>query len=496
MARQYNNAKTYLASVGYSLTISLDDFIETKNVIFSCKNNHSTTLVVGSYINKKSKCKKNPEDLCTECVNDKFKKDRFETEKKKILESTGHTLVSLKDRENAIYICGNCGKENDTWLSCLHTNKGCCPHCQNEKFKNKEEDVIERLKKAGVSLVEYKDCHNVKIKCQCGNQFITSLYDIKRGRLCPECKLDRTKKTNLIRYGVENPFQSKEIKEKIKAVCLEKYGVEHHLKNKDILEKVKKTNLDKYGVQYIFHTKEAVKKAKETMIKKYGVEFPLQSEFVQAKIRQTFLNTIGYEYPLLSPELRTIYLQRSKEEITKKYGVDSYFKSDEFMTNYPIYWQRSRETCLDKYGVDFPMQHPSVFSKQQKSSFLKKKYIFPSGRVAYVMGYEPECIDLLLNDYKEDEIIVETVDIPTIDYINTKEQKAVYYPDIMLPDKLIEVKSTYTYNKDLDNNKRKFKACVKKGYNIDVWIFNGKKKLITIISYSKNGPVMEIDMSE
>jgi hypothetical protein len=224
------------------------------------------------------------------------------------------------------------------------------------------------------------------------------------------------------------------------------------------------------------------------MMEKYNVEYPLQSSFIHAKIKQTFIQKIGYEYPLLCPKVREIF----KKKVFDKYGVDSYFKTDEFVFNYPIYWQRSRETCLDKYGVEYPIQHPEIFSKCQQSTFSSKKYTFPNGRICYIRGYEPRCIDILLKnkEYDQDDIIVETVDIPVISYTKLKkdeitEQSAKYFPDILLPDKLIEIKSTYTYNKDLENNRRKFEACVNQGYNIDVWIFD-EKNLIEIQHHYKN----------
>jgi hypothetical protein len=51
---------------------------------------------------------------------------------------------------------------------------------------------------------------------------------------------ENRKKTNLEKYGVENPFQSEEIKGKIKNANLEKYGVENPQQNKNIKEKTKK----------------------------------------------------------------------------------------------------------------------------------------------------------------------------------------------------------------------------------------------------------------
>lgn len=532
MSRQYSNIKTYLEVYGYILDSSLEDVTESKKVIFRCKYNHSTTLTFNSYMNKKAKNKTTPEKLCTECEKSTSKESQFLLEKNIILEQCGHTLISLKDRENAVYICGNCEKENKTWLTNLHSNKGCCPSCQNQKFKNKEEDVVERIDKFGVTLINYEDCHNIQVVCKCGEEFDTSLSDIERGRLCIKCKGSRTKETNVKLYGHENTFQVPEFKEKMKETCLVKYGETHHMKNKEILNKAKQTNKERYGCEFVFHTIEAVRKGRETMVAKYGVEFPLQSEFIIAKVRQTFLDTIGYEYPLLCPEIREFCIIESKKTLTEKYGVDSYFKTeifkkfmddnriiiqekvkktlmdrygvdsyfktDEFISNYPIYWQRSRETCLDKYGVEFPIQNPEIYSKCIKSLFSKNEYTFPSGRKSFVRGYEPQCIDILLKDYSEDEIIVETIDIPVIKYQKTKngkDQDAVYYPDVLLPTKLIEVKSTYTYNRDPENNERKFKECVVQGFDIELWMFNGKKELMWIRSYTKEFPNGKITLN-
>ena len=59
-------------------------------------------------------------------------------------------------------------------------------------------------------------------------------------------KEEKTKITNLKKYGVKNVFQSDEIKSKIKKINLSKYGVDHLLKNKDIFEKQGKIVQEKY----------------------------------------------------------------------------------------------------------------------------------------------------------------------------------------------------------------------------------------------------------
>lgn len=71
--------------------------------------------------------------------------------------------------------------------------------------------------------------------------------------------------------------------------------------------------------------------------------------------------------------------------------------------------------------------------------------------------------------------------MPIINYIiNNKEHR--YYHDIyILKDNLIiEVKSDYTYKKDLIKNILKALATRKLEYNFETWIFNQKHELLII----------------
>ncbi len=53
----------------------------------------------------------------------------------------------------------------------------------------------------------------------------------------------------------------------------------------------------------------------------------------------------------------------------------------------------------------------------------------------------------------------------------------VYFPDIYIPESnvIIEVKSDYTYEKELDKNIAKSQASVECGYNFQFWIYDEKK---------------------
>ena len=99
----------------------------------------------------------------------------------------------------------------------------------------------------------------------------------------------------------------------------------------------------------------------------------------------------------------------------------------------------------------------------------------PIGNVRNIQGYEHYALRDLLKIYKEDEIITLRKDIPRIPYIFNSKNK-YYFPDIYIPheNKIIEVKSTWTYKRDLDINKLKSEATINSGYNYETWIYDDK----------------------
>ena len=144
-------------------------------------------------------------------------------------------------------------------------------------------------------------------------------------------------KTNLKKYGVENPFQSEKIKEKIKETNLEKYGVENPQQLKEIKEKTMLTNLEKYGAAHTFQSEEIKEKIKETILERYGVEYAMESKQVQETMKQNNL---------------------------KKYGVTSIAKL-------PSVKEKIKETCLEKYGAEHALQNKEVYSTLKKTNLVK-----------------------------------------------------------------------------------------------------------------------------
>lgn len=162
------------------------------------------------------------------------------------------------------------------------------------------------------------------------------------------------------------------------------------------------------------------------------------------------------------------------ETMLKNYGVSNYFSSKEFR-EYIIKYN------LDKYGVESQMQDPEVFMKNKKTRRDYRDYVCPSGDVRRIQGYEDMALDILLKDYNESEIIDCKSKIPDFFYYLDGKKKR-YYPDIYIPseNKIIEIKSWWTYNKEVNRDLKK-QSVLDSGYKYEFWIFNSRKHKQLII---------------
>jgi hypothetical protein len=65
---------------------------------------------------------------------------------------------------------------------------------------------------------------------------------------CNSCKVIKSEKTSLLKWGVRNPMQNEEVKQKLRDSLLDKYGVSWYSKTPDWLVKFKNTSHIKWGV--------------------------------------------------------------------------------------------------------------------------------------------------------------------------------------------------------------------------------------------------------
>ena len=175
-----------------------------------------------------------------------------------------------------------------------------------------------------------------------------------------KCGFVKAKQSNLIKYGVENVFQSNIIKDKIKETCTDKYGVENPSQSNIIKEKKKETTQQNYGVEHFSKTDKYKDKIKETCIDRYGVEYIFQSNKIKDKIKETCIDRYGVENPSQSKFIK----EKKKETLLKNYGVEHFSKTDEFK-------DKVRETSLYRYGVNSYTQTSEYIEKTKQTNLYK-----------------------------------------------------------------------------------------------------------------------------
>ena len=349
-----------------------------------------------------------------------------------------------------------CGSESEKKFICIADTSGaiCNISCPNSKkpciiYNNTLLSSISERDNARI-IGTYE---NISIKskityiCKCGKEYTKPFRTIvnRNGLICKVCtvilQIENVKATNLLKYGTEYTFQSKIVKEKIKLTNLERYGCESPMQNKEVREKTKKTNLVKYGVENTMQNEDVKSKMRITNIERYGSECSLNNKEVQDKIKNTMMIRHGVEHNFQAGELR----------------------------------DKRKETFLAKYGVEHPAQNLEIQAKSERNALKYKEYKMPSGIIKKVQGYEHFALDELVKTYKEEQLKTDRKDVPRVEYM-MEEKKHFYFPDIYIPheNKIIEVKSTWTFKKKNDITMAKAKSCKEKGYCFELWVYDGK----------------------
>jgi len=180
--------------------------------------------------------------------------------------------------------------------------------------------------------------------------------------------------------------------------------------------------------------------------------------------KQTCLKKYGVENVMLINDVK----EKLKTTVMELYGVDNISKLENIKNKKII-------TCLKKYGVENPNHIKEVRDKILKSGYQSKSYILPSGKEVKIQGYEWMFLDEYFNNGGlEEDISTQGKDIDKIWYYAEDDKKHRYYPDFYIKstNTIIEVKSVYTYNKDLNKNLLKERACLDMGYEFEFKIYN------------------------
>jgi hypothetical protein len=191
-----------------------------------------------------------------------------------------------------------------------------------------------------------------------------------------------------------------------------------------------------------------VNKILETTMKNNGVMYSLKCQKIFEKMKKTNMKKYGVEY---NSQIETVKIKKAK-------------------------------TFLKKYGVEHPSQNSEIAEKISKNAYKSCDYIFPSGKVNRIQGYEHYALGFLLNNenINEDDIITGCKNVPTIWYNDENGKKHRHYVDIFIPsqNKCIEVKSTWTAEKKKDCIFLKQNAGKDLGYKYEIWVYDGKGNIV------------------
>jgi hypothetical protein len=196
------------------------------------------------------------------------------------------------------------------------------------------------------------------------------------------------------------------------------YGVDNVSKNEDIKKKVKKS-MKENNTDYGFRSQQY----KDTLMKNYGVTNPSNSLNVQLKKEKTCF---------------------------KNYGVINPFQSDTIKN-------KICDILMKKYGVRYPAQSYEIHKKQESGFVLKHHQTGLYYRGSYEKHFIDYCIDknIKIDNFKG-----------SIDYyFDGKNRK--YFPDFLIKETntVIEIKSSYTYECEKEQNEAKKEATINNGYN-------------------------------
>lgn len=499
--------------------ISCDLTKKNKYITFKCScNYHYEDTINWEFFNKGVRC--------YECENikrannnlDKKLKTEWKAEniKNRMKDELNLEFISMeRDNQNKIIIKYKCDCKNQTederpWLELY--NKGFkCPECVKEKESERKKGKIkltdvflkEEVGKSGCTFIKMEKRGTQKkpyitFKCSCegGGEHTSSWEEFRSGTRCTACA--KRKMSEKVKEHYADPEKKKQTLEKMAANSLVKYGCADPTHTPEANKKREDTNIKIYGGTNCFHDPKVQEKGKETRLEKYGYEHTLsdpkkleemhdtqeknsgyrhsqQNPESREKTKETHMEKLGVDHPMKSDEIKN----KMKENCMKKHGVDNPAKLDAVK-------EKIQNNCIEKYGVNHRMQVPEIAEKQQKTAMKIKKYTAPDGTIFNCQGYEHLYLKTLIEErgYSSEEIMTGNSNIANElgaeFWYNLDGVHHRYYPDIYIKseNRLIEVKSDYTFAKDHIKNIEKLRVVKYNGYEITLVVYNKKEEII------------------
>lgn len=221
---------------------------------------------------------------------------------------------------------------------------------KNKKYLEFIEDNIIDLSKYNLTLSEklYYYFNDIKLPLLCDCEKHLKFIGFKNGYrpTCGDkkCYVKKRKETCLDKYGVENPNQLEEIKNKSKKTIEEKYGGKHYMYDESVRSKFNKTMVDKYGSDWAMSNDLIKSKSKKTWLNK------TEGELKSIQEKRYLTNSLKTE-----EELKEIEIKKNRTKI-KNYGSLQNFNKE--------IQNKIRETSLERYGVEHFFMLDDVIEKR------------------------------------------------------------------------------------------------------------------------------------
>lgn len=293
---------------------------------------------------------------------------------------------------------------------------------------NNEKDLLENIK--GTGRLDYS------FNClECGKHFETCNFKIKlRKRLESQGyeKFLRCKSCS-IKSGISKRTKEEQIaiNEKRKKTVIEKYGYKNVFCD---TEKIKKSYLNKFGVENPSQLKEVKEKKRETLLNHYGVENPNQSKEIKEKIKSTNKGKYGTEFPIQN---ETVKKNRESNNL-KKYGVKHFSQTGSWKNQIKETWnnQEKRNSISKKVSKTWSKKTEEeirdIRSKAFKRYEYRKEFFDSSWELAVWIWAKDNNKQI-----KREPICIE------YDY---KGETHKYFPDFEIEGKLVEVKGDHFFD--------------------------------------------------
>jgi len=339
----------------------------------------------------------------------------------------------------------------------------------------------QRIKYDIQRLQNYCSEHNLTLLDDYTNIFLTKNTPIKGKCSTNGCNNNFDKKFSelLKTNGYCRDCTYENANDKRKKTCLDKYGVESVMKDAQISQscnKVKKYNYEL--LQTFLQENPNIQMNKDYSNEKihahYNLEFLCKNTDCSQVVSRIFYKLINMSLLCIDCSRKNAKEIRKQTNI-KLIGCENYFQSKDVK-------EKIKETNIKKYGVEYCAQNLEIANKMLSTGIKFKDYVFPSGRIEKIQGYENIGLDELINIelINENNIIVGCKNVPEIWYTTNDGVKHRHYVDIFIPiqNRCIEIKGEWFYIRDKHILKIKKQEAEKLGYKYELWVYNRKKQRI------------------